>query len=59
MVSGVPLERGCHLDFSGRYAWKVDPDLWGLASDAYKLYLEFSMEDKLDLAALLVRHLPL
>ena len=28
-------------------------------SDAYKNYLEFSMEDKLDLAALLVRHLPL
>ena len=28
-------------------------------SDAYKQYLEFSMEDKLDLAALLVRHLPL
>ena len=28
------------------------------ASDAHKLYLEFSMEDKLDLAALLVRHLP-
>ena len=28
------------------------------ASDAYKLYLEFSMHDKLDLAALLVRHLP-
>ena len=28
------------------------------ASDAYKQYLEFSMDDKLDLAALLVRHLP-
>ena len=28
------------------------------ASDAYKLYLEFTMEDKLDLAASLVRHLP-
>ena len=28
------------------------------ASDAYKQYLEFSMDDKLDLAAALVRHLP-
>ena len=28
------------------------------ASDAYKQYLEFSMNDKLNLAALLVRHLP-
>ena len=29
------------------------------ASDAYKLYLQFTMEDKLDLAALMFRHLPL
>ena len=29
------------------------------ASDAYKRYLEFSMGDKLDLAAQMVRHLPL
>ena len=29
------------------------------ASDAYKRYLEFTMHDKLDLAAQLVRHLPL
>ena len=29
------------------------------ASDAYKQYLEFSMDDKLNLAAHLVRHLPL
>ena len=28
------------------------------ASDAYKQYLEFSMEDRLGLAALLVKHLP-
>ena len=29
------------------------------ASDAYKLYLQFTMQDKLDLAALMFRHLPL
>ena len=28
------------------------------ASDAYKKYLEFSMQNKLDLAALLMRNLP-
>ena len=28
------------------------------SSDAYKQYLQFSMADKLNLAALLVRHLP-